>query len=45
MKSITLREAIQGEAECKTCSLRESAVLFSGLEDEDFEHIHKPIEQ
>ena len=40
-----MQAAYQGEAECKSCSLRESAVLFSGLDDSDFEHLHAPIEQ
>jgi CRP-like cAMP-binding protein len=31
-------------ANCRSCALRES-VLFAGLEESDFEHIHHPIEQ
>jgi CRP-like cAMP-binding protein len=42
--SITLREAWAGEADCLNCSLRTS-VLFSGLDESDFAHIHEPIDQ
>jgi CRP-like cAMP-binding protein len=41
---VTLREAWAGEANCLNCSLRTS-VLFSGLEESDFEQIHDPIDQ
>jgi len=44
VKNVTLKEAWAGEANCLTCSLRES-VLFSGLREEDFERIHQPIDQ
>ena len=44
VKSVTLREAWSGEADCLNCSLRES-VLFSGLRESDFEQIHDPIDQ
>jgi CRP-like cAMP-binding protein len=44
MKTITTTQAWQGEADCKTCSIRDS-VLFSGLSDEDFSLIHQPIDQ
>lgn len=43
-KPVTLREAWLGEADCKGCSLREAA-LFSGLAEQDFDHIHEPIDQ
>jgi CRP-like cAMP-binding protein len=43
-KNVSLREAYSGVADCRTCALRES-VLFAGLEEKDFEHIHHPIEQ
>ena len=43
-KSVTLREAWAGEADCLNCSLRESA-LFAGLRESDFEQIHDPIDQ
>jgi CRP-like cAMP-binding protein len=43
-KSVTLREAWDGEADCLNCSLRESA-LFAGLRERDFERIHDPIDQ
>jgi CRP-like cAMP-binding protein len=41
---VTLREAWDGEADCLSCSLRESA-LFAGLRERDFERIHDPIDQ
>jgi len=44
VKNVTLREAWSGEAKCLDCSLRAS-VLFAGLEEKDFEHIHEPIDQ
>lgn len=43
-KTIQSAEAWRGDADCKTCSLRES-VLFAGLEVKSFERIHQPIEQ
>jgi CRP-like cAMP-binding protein len=42
--NVTLREAWSGEANCLNCSLRTS-VLFSGLNESDFSHIHEPIDQ
>ena len=44
IKTVTKEEAWTGVANCKLCSLRDS-VLFAGLEEDDFELIHKPIEQ
>lgn len=44
VKSVTLREAWSGEADCLNCSLRTS-VLFAGLAESDFEQIHDPIDQ
>lgn len=44
MKSVTLKEAWSGEADCLHCALRES-VLFAGLEESDFERVHAPIDQ
>ncbi len=44
IKTVTQEEAWTGEANCDICSLRDS-VLFAGLEEKDFELIHKPIEQ
>ena len=44
VKSVTLRDAWSGEADCRNCSLRTS-VLFAGLEARDFERIHDPIDQ
>lgn len=44
MKTVSLREAWKGEADCLNCALR-SSVLFSGLNESDFEKIHKPINQ
>ena len=44
VKTVTSGAAWSGEADCSKCSLRDS-VLFSGLQEKDFELIHKPIEQ
>ncbi len=44
MNTVTLHEAWKGEADCLNCSLRNS-VLFSGLNEADFEKLHKPISQ
>ena len=41
---VSLHEAWTGEADCRTCKLRDS-VLFAGLEESDFEKIHDPISQ
>ncbi|WP_078118454.1 Crp/Fnr family transcriptional regulator [Thiosocius teredinicola] len=41
---VPFKEAWSGQADCKTCSLRES-VLFAGLKESDFEKIHQPIDQ
>ncbi|MCB1862820.1 MAG: Crp/Fnr family transcriptional regulator [Chromatiaceae bacterium] len=37
------KEAWEGHADCLSCTLRNS-VLFSGLEEKDFENIHQPID-
>jgi CRP-like cAMP-binding protein len=44
VKNVSKEQAWKGEANCRICTLRDS-VLFAGLEEADFEHIHKPIEQ
>lgn len=44
VKSVTLRDAWSGEADCRNCSLRDT-VLFAGLMERDFERIHDPIDQ
>jgi CRP-like cAMP-binding protein len=44
VKSVTLREAWSGEADCRNCALRNS-VLFAGLAETDFDLIHDPIDQ
>lgn len=41
--TITTKEAWCGEADCRNCTLRNS-VLFAGLEEKDFELIHRPID-
>lgn len=41
---MTFKDAWSGEADCRNCTLRES-VLFSGLQENDFEKIHQPIDQ
>ncbi|MBK5968027.1 MULTISPECIES: Crp/Fnr family transcriptional regulator [Thiorhodovibrio] len=43
-KPVSLREAWAGEADCRNCALRASA-LFAGLQEKDFETIHDPIDQ
>jgi CRP-like cAMP-binding protein len=42
--SVPFKDAWAGEADCRNCSLR-SSVLFAGLEERDFEQIHRPINQ
>jgi CRP-like cAMP-binding protein len=44
VKTVTLREAWSGQADCLHCALRTSA-LFAGLKEEAFERIHDPIDQ
>ncbi len=44
VKNVTLKEAWDGKADCKSCALRQS-VLFAGLQESDFEKIHEPIDQ
>ena len=44
VKVVSLKQAWSGEADCLNCTLRRS-VLFSGLEEKDFERIHDPIDQ
>ncbi|WP_295388496.1 Crp/Fnr family transcriptional regulator [uncultured Thiodictyon sp.] len=44
VKTVTLRDAWSGEADCRNCSLRDT-VLFAGLTECDFERIHDPIDQ
>lgn len=44
MNHITQRDAWQGYANCSLCAIRNS-VLFAGLNESDFEKLHKPIDQ
>lgn len=44
MKTVSLSEAWTGTADCQNCSIRAS-VLFAGLEEADFEAVHRPIDQ
>ncbi|EGV50135.1 Crp/Fnr family transcriptional regulator [Candidatus Endoriftia persephone str. Guaymas] len=44
VKNVTFKDAWDGQADCRVCALRES-VLFAGLNEGDFEHIHQPIDQ
>ncbi len=44
MKAVSHSEAWTGVANCRDCPIRRS-VLFSGLEEADFEHLHQPIDQ
>ncbi len=41
---VPFKEAWTGQADCRHCALRESA-LFAGLREGDFEKIHHPINQ
>lgn len=42
MKLISLHEIWMGETKCRHCAVRTS-VLFAGLQEADFRHIHQPI--
>lgn len=42
MKPISLHETWMGETKCRHCAVRNS-VLFAGLKEADFLHIHQPI--
>lgn len=44
MKHVSQFEAWTGVADCRHCAIRNS-VLFAGLEEADFEIIHRPINQ
>jgi len=44
MKRIPLSEAWTGVADCRNCEIRRS-VLFAGLEERDFDDLHRPIDQ
>ena len=44
VKRVTSMQAWEGYKNCFDCSMRSSA-LFSGLTEQDFEHMHEPIEQ
>ncbi|QIK37062.1 Crp/Fnr family transcriptional regulator [Caldichromatium japonicum] len=44
IKTVSLRDAWSGEANCLDCALRVS-VLFAGLQESDFARIHDPIDQ
>ncbi len=41
---MTLTQAWDGNADCRNCLIRSSA-LFSGLTEQDFEQMHEPVEQ
>jgi len=43
VKFITDKEAWEGQADCLSCTLRNS-VLFAGLDEKDFDQIHQPID-
>jgi CRP-like cAMP-binding protein len=43
-QTVPFKQAWSGEADCRNCSLRSTA-LFAGLEEQDFELIHRPIDQ
>lgn len=44
IKRISNAEAWEGLADCRNCAIRNS-VLFSGLQETDFDRIHRPIDQ
>ena len=44
MKRVSHSEAWIGIADCRHCAIRKS-VLFAGLEEADFDLIHRPIDQ
>ncbi len=44
VKNVSFKEAKDGVADCRICSIRES-VLFAGLEEDSFEKLHDPIDQ
>ncbi|HIO96472.1 MAG TPA: Crp/Fnr family transcriptional regulator [Leucothrix sp.] len=44
MNHTTQKDAWQGQANCSLCAIRNS-VLFAGLTEQDFEKLHKPIDQ
>jgi len=43
-KRVTLTQAWDGNADCRNCLIRSSA-LFGGLTEQDFEQMHEPVEQ
>ncbi len=43
VKFISDKEAWEGQADCLSCTLRNS-VLFAGLDESDFDQIHQPID-
>lgn len=42
--TVPFAQAWNGNADCRNCALRDS-VLFAGLQEKDFELIHRPINQ
>lgn len=44
MKTVSAKEAWTGVANCRNCPIRRS-VLFAGLDEADFQHVHQPIDQ
>jgi len=40
---LSLKEAWQGESNCRNCTVR-TTVLFAGLQESDFASIHSPID-
>ena len=43
-RKVSFNQAWTGEADCRNCAIRSSA-LFSGLTEEDFDHMHQPVDQ
>ena len=44
MIPIKSESAWKGTADCRNCSIRD-LVLFSSLSEEDFDHIHAPVDR
>jgi CRP/FNR family transcriptional regulator, anaerobic regulatory protein len=44
LNPVTFAEAWTGVADCLNCNIRQS-VLFAGLEEADFQELHRPIDQ
>ena len=43
-RKVTFNQAWTGEADCRNCTIRSSA-LFSGLTEDDFDQVHRAVDQ